>query len=170
MAKAPLLNTRIKRVAGGAIAVLALLSLNVLPAAATPEERPIEIVVQSIPDPCAGIVDIPATWSVDPDFTYTSAQQKSTNPFTVEEGTSVNLSLGITWTDGTTCVEGADTPVAPAGDVQATWTMDTLTFSTTMCEVGSCLAGTTSISADVDVPLGADARSYTGNLSLTWVP
>jgi hypothetical protein len=59
MPKAPFLNTRLKRVAGVAIAVLTLLSLNVLPASANPEVRPIEIVVQSIPDPCAGIPDTP---------------------------------------------------------------------------------------------------------------
>lgn len=170
MPKAPFLNTRLKRVAGVAIAVLTLLSLNVLPASANPEVRPIEIVVQSIPDPCAGIPDTPATWSVDPDFTYSSAQQQSTNPFTVEEGTSVNLSLGILWSDGTTCVGGVDTPVSPSGDVQATWAMDTLSFSTTMCQESACLAGTTSLSADVEVPLGSDARSYIGSLSLTWVP
>ncbi len=170
MPKAPLLNTRLKRAAGTAAAILALLSLNVLPASAEPEVRPIEIVVQSIPDPCLGFPDIPATWTLDPNITYTSAQQQSTDPFTVEEGTSVNLALGIGWGDGQTCVEGTYTNVAPSGDVQATWTMDTLTFSTTMCELTSCLAGTTSISADVEVPLGVDARSYTGSLSLTWVP
>ncbi len=169
MPKGPLFNSRLRRVVGGAVAVLAL-SLNVLPASANPEVRPIEIVVQSLPDPCAGFPDTPAAWSVDSDFTYSSAQQQSLNPFTVEEGTSVNLSLGIIWTDGTTCVGGAGTPVAPSGDVQAAWTLDTLTFSTTMCEVASCLAGTNLISADVEVPLGTDARSYIGSLSLTWVP
>jgi hypothetical protein len=164
-------ESQLKRAVGVSLVVVALMASNVLPASADPEVRPIEIVVQAASDPCAGILDTPATWSPGDDLVYTSPAQVGSNPFTVDGYASVDLELAVSWTPGSTCVGGNINEVLPSGVVQANWSIETpLTLTYTTCQDTACGAGTGGYFATVEVPGGIDAGTYNGSLTLTWIP
>ena len=171
MSKKIFSESRIKRVVGASLVAVALVSTNAIPASATEEVRPIEIVVQAAPGLCDGFTDTPASWSPGSDMSYTSPDQVGTSPFTVQGNTIVELELVVGWTIGSACVGGVVNDVFPSGVVQANWTLESpLNFTFTLCQETACEAGLGGILANVEVPVGIDAGSYDGSLTLTWIP
>jgi hypothetical protein len=125
-------------------------------------------------DPCAGMPDTPPTWMPDTSVSLEDNRgNQGIGTLGVESGASVNMSVGLNFGTGETCVEGIYQQVLADGGITATWNVPTgLTMAIASCNgVDSfCTASTTSsLFANAQVAMDADG-TYPGSVDIVWVP
>lgn len=147
----------------------------------TTEDRNFSIEVTATPNLCEQFdLDYPsgnpATWMVDQDVTLTDINDmvnSSPNNLSVEEGTTVEMSLNLNFQNGSTCDpnDGMTTTLFPGGTVTAAWTLPGFTSQLESCPAptGCSANSTSSVFAQMSTPLNSPAI-YSGSVAVTWVP
>jgi hypothetical protein len=117
----------------------------------------------------------PATWAVDSDVALSdlNTANTGTNSITVEQYTTVDVSVGLNWEWGSECDSGTGiiSNVYPTGNVTATWSVPSFTFQFESCPSDTpCLADSVStVSAQMTSPSN-DSGSFPGSVTVSWVP
>lgn len=168
------LNNSSKRFAQAAVLTLAITGVSV-PSFALDHTSLFTIEVQEPDNPCDAFTDFGATWMPDSFVTLTDTSDNTNTDIgqlIVEPGDSLDLTVGLSFSDGETC----GVPTDPSGNVTGTWSFLSgdleVEAGSNTCDVSSpCSAALTdTLEASVSVPLDAMIGMNSGQVYIEWVP
>lgn len=175
------LSKKLKSLVAVGAMVLAVAGTSTPASSETTEDRTFSVEVSATPNLCEQFdMDYPsgnpATWMVDQDVTLTDINDLvNSSPYTlsVEEGTTVEMSLDLNFQNGSSCDpnDGMTTTLFPGGTVTADWTLSGFTSQLESCPAptGCAADSTSSVFAQMSTPLNSPGI-YSGSVAVTWVP